>query len=180
MRPSSRWAIFAGFLGFVVAPLSAADAQGNLMMSGGTMTLSGARRYDYVCLTNGATLNVAAYGGGSKTNFGNLELIAGGIYVDSSSKIVARGAGYQPVFCSPGNGPSGTVAGGRGGCDVMDSGGGGAHFGRGGRGTVDAPTGNKTWQSGFPTAFEDRCNLTYDSSNSRCKVTNPLVVCPGD
>ena len=43
------------------------------------------------------------------------------------------------------------TAGGRGGCAVWDSGGGGAHFGRGGRGTIDGPT-------MFPRDYEENCD----------------------
>jgi uncharacterized protein (TIGR03382 family) len=145
---------------------------------GGSTTLSGVQRFRNVCLINGATLNVTGYDGASKVDKGNLELIAGSIFISANSKIVARGAGYQGSLCSDGPGFNAT-AGGRGGCSVMDSGGGGAHFGRGGRGTVDNPlaTGN-VWQNGFDTAFEDDCNIdfmtvgatcaTNDSSRTRC------------
>jgi Putative metal-binding motif len=167
--------VFAVVIGLVctaalVRGSSVARAQTNLVLSGGSMTLSGVKRYDNVCLTNGATLNVAAYNGSSKLNSGNLELIAGSVYVDASSKIIARGTGYQAALCGDGNGTTST-AGGRGGCSVMDSGGGGAHFGRGGRGTVDDPLSNgAVWEHGFPTAFEDDCNIDFDGT--ACKVEN--------
>ena len=143
---------------------------GNLTLDGTSMPLSGIQRYDNVCLINGATLVVDAYDGGDKRGTGNLELIAGSIYIDATSKIIARGKGYQPALCSDGPGRT-AIAGGRGGCSVMDSGGGGAHFGRGGRGTVDNPTSTGSdWQHGFPTAFEDDCNIDFDTTNSSCKV----------
>ena len=46
----------------------------------------------------------------------------------TSSNVTARGAGYQPVLCGDGPGPY-TASGGRGGCALRDSGGGGGHFG---------------------------------------------------
>src|SRR3954453_3809268 len=144
-------------------------AQNNLVLSSGTMTLSGVNRYDNVCITGTATLNVAGYDGTSKTDKGNLELIAGSIVVGPNAKIVARGAGYQGALCSDGRGPNAT-AGGRGGCSVQDSGGGGAHFGRGGRGTVDDPLGTDfPWKMGFPSAFEDDCNIDFNGTT--CAVT---------
>ncbi|HKP62255.1 MAG TPA: MopE-related protein [Polyangiales bacterium] len=142
----------------------------DLVLNGGSMTLSGTHVYRNICLTNNATLNVTAYNGSDKLNTGNLELIAGSIYVEAGSKVVARGVGYQPRLCSDGPGPNAT-AGGRGGCSVMDSAGGGAHFGRGGRGTVDNPTGTgNVWQNNFPTAFEDDCNIDFVSG--ACAISN--------
>jgi hypothetical protein len=136
------------------------------------MTLSGLHRYDNVCVINGGTINVAPYAGGPKLDTGNLELIAGSIYIDASSKIVARGTGYQAALCSDGSGMTPT-GGGRGGCSVMDSGGGGAHFGRGGRGTVDNPTSTATaWQNGFPSAFEDDCNIDFNAGGATCVTNN--------
>ncbi|MET0385485.1 MAG: hypothetical protein ABW321_05985, partial [Polyangiales bacterium] len=167
MRSLAVFAIIVG-VATSLAFENHAAAQTNLVMSGGTMTLGGRQRYDNVCLTGNATIQVPAFSG-NKTNTGNLELIAGSIYIGPNVKIVARGKGYQPALCSNGGGPN-TVAGGRGGCSVMDSGGGGAHFGRGGRGTVDRPDGNATWQSGFPTAFEDDCNIGFDAANKTCRV----------
>jgi len=141
----------------------------DLIVSGSStvVTLAGIRRYDHVCVVNGGTLNVAPYAGNKATG-GNLELIASTIFVDSTSTISARGAGYTTPLCSDGEGPTAT-AGGRGGCSVMDSGGGGAHFGRGGRGTVDGPTGSESWQGGFPSGFEDDCDLDFNSSNLTCE-----------
>jgi hypothetical protein len=144
----------------------------NLVVNGGSMTLSGVHRYDNVCVINGGTINVAPYAGGSKASTGNLELIAGSIYVDATSKIAAHGAGYQAALCSDGPGTTPT-AGGRGGCSVMDSGGGGAHFGRGGRGTVDNPTSTaNSWQNGFPSAFEDDCNIDFNVGGATCVTNN--------
>jgi hypothetical protein len=143
--------VFASALSFSVA----VSAQ-NLIVDGAatnpadrSVTLAGTARYDHVCVINGGTIRVAPFAG-SKLTGGNLELIASSVYVDSTSKIDARGVGYAGRQCYHGSGPNDT-AGGRGGCAVADSGGGGAHFGRGGRGTIDAPM-------SFPTHFEDDCD----------------------
>ena len=55
----------------------------DLVLNGGSTSLSGIKRYDHVCLINGATLNVDTYAG-DKALGGNLELIASTIYVDAS------------------------------------------------------------------------------------------------
>lgn len=178
MRSRSWLTILVGLVCLAPAVL---QAQNNLVLNGGTMTLGGVRRYDNVCLINGAVLTVEAYNASStnltkKRDTGNLELIAGSVYIDSTSKIVARGKGYQPGLCSAGDSPTAT-GGGRGGCSVMDSGGGGAHFGRGGRGTVDNPLStSNAWQNGFPTAFEDDCKNDFvpasGSTAATCALNN--------
>jgi hypothetical protein len=163
-------ALFVALTALVPKPVFAQTT--DLVLNGGSMSLSGVQRFRNVCLTNGATLNVTGYDGVSKVTKGNLELIAGSIFVSADSKIVARGAGYQGSLCSDGPGPNGT-AGGRGGCSVMDSGGGGAHFGKGGRGTVDDPTSNtNVYQHGFPTAFEDDCNIDFLPLTATCAINN--------
>jgi MYXO-CTERM domain-containing protein len=130
------------------------------------------RRYDHVCVINGGVVSVAPYAGVNKAIYGNLELIAGSILVDATSRITARGAGYQTARCSHGTGPDG-LAGGRGGCAVMDSGGGGAHMGRGGRGTIDAPL-------SFPTHYEDNCGWTWNGSacSNTADCGTDAVPCP--
>jgi len=148
----------------------------NLIVNGGTFTITPAtdRTYDHICITGGAVVTVTPYAGGDKGTEGNLELIAGSVYVDSSSRIVARGAGYQARKCYHGDGRT-SDGGGRGGCAVADSGGGGAHFGRGGRGTIDAPT-------AFPTHYEDNCDTcvgsacthTWNEAGNQC---NSLAAC---
>jgi hypothetical protein len=115
-----------------------------------TLTLGGVQTYGTVKLVNGARLIVPAYNGTDRVNTGNLVLKADSITVDSTSAIVARGAGYQGALCLNGAGPN-SIAGGRGGCSVRDSGGGGAHIGPGGRGTKDSPT-------SFPAGWEEDCN----------------------
>jgi Putative metal-binding motif len=161
--------VFASLIDKAAFAQPAPDPTTDLVLSSGTMNLSGVQRFRNVCITGTATLNVTNYNGGAKNGTGNLELIAGSIFIGPNAKIVARGAGYQPALCSDGRGPNGT-AGGRGGCSVQDSGGGGAHFGRGGRGTVDDPLGtNFPWKQGFPTAFEDDCNIDFNGTT--CAVT---------
>ncbi len=164
--------LLAGFVALVGCLLpQRADAQ-NLIVNGTTTTLSGIQRFDHICVINGGVINVAPYAGsGSKRDTGNLELIARTIYVSADSRINARGAGYSTTRCSNGRGPNGT-AGGRGGCSVRDSGGGGAHFGIAGRGTIDSPT-------LFPRDFEDDCMHAFVSgacdSTAGCGNPGPTV-----
>jgi hypothetical protein len=135
--------------------------------------LSGVRTFSSVRIVNGGVLTVAPYNGTDKTATGNLELRSDSITVDATSKIVARGTGYQTPICGDGAGPN-VTAGGQGGCAVFDSGGGGAHFGRGGRGTKDIAG---TQQ--FPRDFEEDCgnSVVYDvngvpscSTRSNCRA----------
>jgi|GEM_PF-482856 len=114
-----------------------------------TATLGGVQVYGTVRLINGARLYVTPFNGTDRVNTGNLVIKADSISVDATSAIVAKGAGYQGVLCLDGPGPNST-AGGRGGCSVLDSGGGGAHLGPGGRGTRDSPT-------SFPAGWEEDC-----------------------
>lgn len=166
--------LFVVLATFIGKPVLAQTTDLVLDGAAAVMSLSGVQRYRNVCLLNGATLNVTGYTGGSKVATGNLELIAGSIYVSATSKIVARGAGYQGSLCSNGPGPT-SIAGGRGGCSVQDSGGGGAHFGRGGRGTVDDPLNMaRPWQSGFPSAYEDDCNITFNGTTCGLTTVPPI------
>jgi hypothetical protein len=147
-------------LGLVsVAGASNARAQ-TLLVDGTTFNIGPAtdRTYDHICVINDGVVTVTPYAGGDKALEGNLELIAGSVFVEEGSSIVARGAGYQAQKCGHGDGPNET-AGGRGGCAVWDSGGGGAHFGRGGRGTIDGPT-------EFPRDYEENCDDCADGSCS--------------
>ena len=147
----------------IAAQTTPARAQNNNLVVDGTVLQIGPatnRRYDHICVINGGEVRVTPYDGGDKSKAGNLELIAGSVYVDATSRITARGDGYQARKCYHGDGPT-PEAGGRGGCAVADSGGGGAHFGRGGRGTVDAPT-------EFPLHYEDNCD---DCSSGTCSHT---------
>ena len=134
------------------APLARAQ---NLTVTG-TMTLGGIRTYDQVVVESGATLVVPKYDNTDKINTGNLQIKANSIVVRAGGAIVADGAGYQPRTCHHGRGPNST-AGGRGGCAVRDSGGGGAHFGAGGRGTKDCFIVAPTNSCQFPQEFEEDC-----------------------
>ena len=120
------------------------------------------RRYDNVCIINGGSVTVDPFTKGSDKHVkGNLELIAGSLLLDATSKITVRGDGYRGQLCDAGDGMT-TTEGGRGGCSVRDSGGGGAHFGKGGRGTLDNPT-------VFPRDFEDDCMNHFDTTSQTCK-----------
>jgi len=143
---------------------SSASAQ-NLTVNGKTVTLSGRLTYNTVSVINGGKIKVKKYAGGNKTNTGSLILRANSITVDAKSAILADGSGYQPRLCDDGPGPNST-AGGRGGCSVMDSGGGGAHFGKGGRGTKDCFIVKPKNTCQFPQEWEEDCG--YRSGNS-CK-----------
>lgn len=139
-------------LGALTVPAAAAPcptAGPDLILTNTTCQMSGVFTFDTVTLTN-STIQVNSYTGGSKTATGNLELRAKTITIDATSKISARGTGYQTRLCGNGAGPTATAAG-RGGCSVRDSGGGGAHFGNGGRGTIDNP-------ASFPAGYEEDCS----------------------
>ena len=156
----------------------------NLSLTSTTCQLSGVHTFGTITLTN-STIEVAPFDGTDKIATGNLELRANTITIDATSKITARGSGYRTLLCGNGTGPNGT-AGGRGGCSVRDSGGGGAHFGGGGRGTIDNPP-------SFPRGYEEDCSrppspptgglgvvVTYQGSVARCELpTNPGVRAPG-
>ncbi|HTU59701.1 MAG TPA: hypothetical protein VMF89_14720, partial [Polyangiales bacterium] len=158
----------ATLLAFMSALVSVSVSAQNLIVDGTSVPLAGIKRYDHVCVINGGRITVDPFDGADKLETGNLELIASSVYVDSSSHIDARGAGYHGRTCYHGDGPT-NFAGGRGGCAVMDSGGGGAHFGRGGRGTIDGPT-------AFDTHFEDNCDVC-DASGETCDHTFNGTVC---
>ncbi len=218
----------------------------NLALTNTTCQLSGVFTFTAITLVN-STIEVNPYVGGSKTATGNLELRARTISIDATSKITAKGAGYQTPICGDGTGPlsvtgtgdaftrTGNVmtltdaaglfraghvgrsvivynagaafaanngvftitavlgptqiqftnaaglvqaaftgnwiiddgAAGQGGCAVRDSGGGGAHFGRGGRGTNDI-AGTQT----FPADFEEDCGntVTYTGATPACNA----------
>jgi len=206
----------------------------NLVVDGITCQLSGVFTFDSVQVINGGAIEVNPHdGSASKVGTGNLELRATTITIDATSRITAKGRGYQTKICGDGSGPltatgtgdslvfatnvvtltdaaglfmpghvgrtitiSGATAtannniftittfisptqirysnpagvtqaafagtwaiddgsAGQGGCAVSDSGGGGAHFGGGGRGTNDI-SGAQT----FPADFEEDCGNT--------------------
>jgi len=147
----------------------------DLTVDGITCELSGVYTFGTVSIVNGGRINVVPYAGGDKRATGSLELRAATITIDATSRIVARGSGYQTAICGDGQGPT-AIAGGRGGCAVRDSGGGGAHFGRGGRGTKDIAPPQQ-----FPRDFEEDCgnSVVYSgtgvpscSNTSNCRAGN--------
>ena len=130
---------------------------GDLVVDGSTCQLSGVQTFDEVRVINGGVIEVNTHdGSANKILTGNLELRARTILIGAGSRITARGRGYQTRICGDGTGPNPTAAG-RGGCSLRDSGGGGAHFGGGGRGTRDNPV-------TFPSGYEEDCgnSVTYN------------------
>lgn len=150
--------------------LTAPAAAQSLLVDGTTVTLGGVRRYDSVRVINGGTILVTPFNGTDRVNTGNLELIAPSIEVDATSRIDARGAGYRTVRCGDGVGPT-APAGGAGGCSVRDSGGGGAHFGNGGRGTIDCFICGSATSCQFPQEFEQDCGNTLNGAGTACSST---------
>ncbi|UJR83857.1 MopE-related protein [Sandaracinus amylolyticus] len=166
-RSRATFALFFLFLSSIPAIASAQD----LVVNNTTVTLGGVHRYRTVRVTNNGRILVPAFNGTNRTTTGNLVLIAESIVVDATSSIEARGAGYQPVICGNGSGPaSAPLSGGRGGCAVLDSGGGGAHFGRGGRGTKDCFVFGATTSCQFPQEFEELCGA-LNGTNNGCVAT---------
>ena len=111
----------------------------DLIINGKTVTLSGTHYYRNVKIINRGVLRVKDYDGSTG---GNLTIIAmGDIYIDSTSKIIADGAGYrggkgnpgirysntQPG--SPGEGPGGGGGGSHEGLRLGGTGGGGGGYG---------------------------------------------------
>jgi len=144
-----------------VLPVSGAD----LILNNQTVTLGGTQTYGTVSLTNGSRIIVSTYNGSDHSNTGNLVLRANSITIDASSSIIAKGVGYQGGLCRDGAGPATTpLAGGRGGCGVRDSAGGGAHLGGGGRGTKDLP-------ASFPAGYEEDCVGAVNAGNTACLST---------
>ena len=150
----------------VCAP--APGTNGALVVDGGgaagapkSVVLGGEARYASVTVTNCGRIYVKLYNG-DRTTSGILKLIAPTISIDATSAVVADGAGYQPNLCRDGDGPNlptvpatpaGTPTGGQGGCRVLDSAGGGGHFGPGGRGTRDCASSGCV----FPGSWEQSC-----------------------
>ena len=133
-----------------------AAAQNNLVVDGTTVQMGGIHHYDSITVVNGGVIRVTPFDGVNRVNTGNLQLVAASIFVDATSSIIATAAGYQPQLCLNGTGPAAyPQSGGRGGCAVRDSGGGG-HFGGGGRGTRDCPGSVCV----FPRDWEEDCG-TY-------------------
>jgi hypothetical protein len=150
---------FALALIALAAPALAVD----LILNNQTVTLGGTQTFGVVSLTNGSKIIVPAYTGAAGT--GNLVLKASSITIDASSSIVAKGTGYQGGLCRDGAGsPTTPLSGGRGGCGVRDSGGGGAHRGGGGRGTKDCPGTGCV----FPQYYEEDCIGQVNAANTAC------------
>jgi MYXO-CTERM domain-containing protein len=176
-HPSRVWAI--GFAAAVVA-LPVRSYAADLIMNGGTVTLGGVQTYGVVTLTNGAKIVVPPFNGTDTINTGNLVIRASSITIDATSQISAKGAGYQAQLCLNGSGPAAfPLSGGRGGCGVRDSAGGGAHFGVGGRGTKDCPGTGCV----FPQYYEEDCigavNAGACSSLADCRNNDALPTVAG-
>jgi hypothetical protein len=164
----------------LAAPLIIDGSQTNNTCPGGVVRdggraceYGGEHTFDYVELKNNAVLYVRRFDGTNKNTSGNLVLKATGldptnsfsIKVDATSRVQGKGAGYQGAQCRDGAGPAtAPLSGGRGGCSVRDSGGGGGHFGPGGRGTKDNPT-------SFPAGYEENCVGQVNASNNACVST---------
>ena len=156
--------LFLASVPTLLAPVAGAQ---DLLVDGTTVTMGGEHRYNTVRVINGGVIQVPQYDGADRANTGNLVLIADSIEVDANSRIDARGAGYQTPRCGDGTGPTPAAAG-QGGCGVRDSGGGGAHFGRGGRGTKDCFLFGSTTSCQFPQEFEDDCGNTLAGDGLSC------------
>ncbi len=133
-----RRMITFSFLCAALTGANRAEAE-DLILDGASVTLSGAKSYGTVQLTNGARINVAHYDGAESTGW--LEIHADSILVDETSSIVADGAGYRGVHNGTGEAPEGSNGGGRGGSCCMDAGGGGGYGGPGGVGGRDGCSG---------------------------------------
>ena len=147
---------------------------GTVRDGGRACQYGGEHTFDAITLSNGAVIYVTPFNGADKANTGNLVLRSlSTIAIDRSSRITAKGAGYQHKLCDNGGGPTAT-AGGRGGCAVRDSGGGGAHRGRGGQGTKDCFIFGDTQSCQFPQEWEEDCGVLAASGTS----CNYNAACP--
>ena len=142
----------------------------------------GEQTFDSIELIDGAFVCVETFDGSDKLNSGDVVLKSDTtIFIDATSRITAKGGGYQGVVCGDGNGPAvAPLAGGRGGCSVLDSGGGGAHFGGGGRGTKDCFVYGSATQCEFPNEWEEDCGA-LNAGGTACVATNDpsFPVCYG-
>ena len=153
--------------------VNASPAANNACRYGGEHT------FGTVSLTNGAVVCVTPYNGVDKNATGNLVLEANSITVDATSRITAKGAGYRGILCGDGEGPV-PFSGGRGGCSVLDSGGGGAHFGGGGRGTKDCFIVAPATSCQFPQELEEDCGDLAPGGGSCVATIDPnKPVCYG-
>ena len=155
---------------------------GGVVRDGGRACEYGGRKtFDNVSLINGAVLYVTGYDNSvaNKSIKGNLELKSlGSLTIDKTSRITAKGGGYKADLCNDGPGPSAyPLSGGRGGCSVLDSGGGGAHYGKGGKGTKDCfiyPGGgtNEDVSCTFPNEWEEACGTKTSSSTCSAQTAS--------
>ncbi|EYF00735.1 vWA domain-containing protein [Chondromyces apiculatus] len=130
----------------------------------------GVKTFGVVSLTNNALVCTTAYNG-DRVNTGQLVIKADVITVDATSRIFAKGTGYRGVDCGDGEGPAtAPLSGGRGGCSVLDSGGGGAHFGNGGRGTKDCQSFGDANTCQFPQEWEEDCG-NLNAAGTACVTT---------
>ncbi len=139
---------------------------GVVILGGRGCRYGGTKTFDSITLQNGAVIEVTPFDNNvlNKDTLGNLVLKSTSfITIDATSRVTAKGTGYQADLCSNGPGPASFPnAGGRGGCAVYDSGGGGAHFGKGGKGTKDCfifpgGGGNVDVTCTFPNEWEENC-----------------------
>ena len=139
----------------------------------------GVHTFGTIALTNGATVCVTPYNGSDKVNTGDLVLKADTITIDATSRVTAKGSGYRGILCGDGEGPA-ALSGGRGGCSVLDSGGGGAHFGGGGRGTKDCFLVAPANSCQFPQELEEDCGDLAPGGGSCVGTVDPnKPVCYG-
>jgi MYXO-CTERM domain-containing protein len=152
---------------------SSTECPGGTLIDGGVACrYGGEHTFDWVDIRNGGRLEVEPFDGTDNVDTGNLVVKASGldpteefsIRVDSASRITAKGAGYRARLCNDGEGsPLDPLSGGRGGCSVRDSGGGGGHFGRGGKSTKDCSSSGCV----FPNQWEEACGH-LDTTNTSC------------
>ncbi|MBN2014244.1 MAG: hypothetical protein JW778_03600 [Candidatus Altiarchaeota archaeon] len=157
-----RRIVYAFLLGLMLL-LSHTVCAVDLILNGGTATLSDTKNYETVNLTNGAILHVGEHGVGGG---GRLRINALRVYVDSTSQIIGEGSGYVggqgSTVCSNNPGEDGEdpyggpakdradrIGAGEGGYSIGSKvegagGGGGAYGGTGGVG------GNEKGNKGIP------------------------------
>ncbi len=187
LAPSFAWAVPLAIDGSAAGPASCPDGgtavdrfcQVNATAAQNTgCRYGGEHTFDSISLTNGAHVCVTPFNGTDKQNTGNLVLISlSTITIDATSRITAKGVGYQGQVCDDGPGPN-PLAGGKGGCSVLDSGGGGAHFGAGGRGTKDCFLVAPANSCQFPQEWEEDCGAKV--GNACVTTTDPnFPVCYG-
>ncbi|NUP09347.1 MAG: hypothetical protein HOW73_25115 [Polyangiaceae bacterium] len=140
----------------------------------------GEHTFDSIEVKNGGWICAVPFDGTDKATTGNVVLKSETtIVVDATSRITAKGGGYRGVRCGEGEGPT-AAAGGRGGCSVLDSGGGGAHFGNGGRGTKDCTIVAPATSCQFPQEWEEDCGDLNAAGNACVSASDPLYpVCYG-